>query len=196
MKSLRRITPLALPTLVLGTWLTACSAPVAPQGQPQPAAFVVGGPEEGQRAPAFMAPGATRDGPLATPFDLNLQRGHVTVIAFYPKDFTSGCTAEFQTFAARGATIFGDGVTVVGISIDSVDSHVRFAQSIGHPYALLSDPDQRIAKLYGSAGDQGYDRRTVYVVGKDGTVKYRNIHFGALDPKAYDDLQNAVAAAR
>ena len=85
---------------------------------------------------------------------------------------------------------------MVGISIDSVDSHVRFAQSIGHPSILLSDPDQRIARLYGSAGDQGYDRRTVYVVGKDGKVKYRNLHFGALDPKAYSDLQAAVASAR
>lgn len=189
MKSLWNLAPLAL--------LAACSAPVAPQGQPQPAAFVVSGPEEGTRAPAFMAPGATRDGPLATPFDLTLQRGHVTVIAFYPKDFTSGCTAEFQTFRDRGTTIFGDsGVTVVGISIDSVESHVRFAQSIGHPYTLLSDPDQRIARMYGSAGDQGYDRRTVYVIGKDGKVKYRNLHFGALDPKAYADLQTAVAAAR
>ena len=189
MKSLIRFVPLVV--------LAACSAPVAPEGQPRPAAFVVAGPEEGQRAPTFMAPGATRDGPLASPFDLSLQRGRVTVIAFYPKDFTSGCTAEWQTYRDRGATIFGDsGVTVVGVSIDSVDSHVRFAQSIGHPYILLSDPDQRIARMYGSAGDQGYDRRTVYVIGKDGKVAYRNLRFGALDPKAYADLQNAVAAAR
>jgi peroxiredoxin Q/BCP len=147
-------------------------------------------------APLFTLAGATKDGPLAAPFDLSLQRGRVTVIAFYPKDFTSGCTAEFQTYRDRGAQIFGDGVTVVGISIDSVSSHVAFAQSIGHPYMLLADMDQRVAKLYGSAGDQGYDRRTVYVIGKDGKVAYRNLHFGALDPKAYDDLQAAVAAAR
>ena len=174
----------------------ACSPPVAPAGQPQPAAYIVSGPEEGMRAPVFMLPGATRDGPLAAPFDLALQRGRVTVIAFYPRDFTSGCTAEFQTFRDRGATLFGEGVTVVGISIDSVESHVRFAQSIGHPYALLSDADLRVARLYGSAGDQGSARRTVYVIGKDGKVAYRNLRFGALDPKAYEALQNAVAAAR
>lgn len=190
MKAFIRLVPIAL--------VAACSAPVPPPStQPQPAAFVVSGPEEGTRAPLFTLPGATKDGPLAAPFDLGLQRGRVTVIAFYPKDFTSGCTAEFTTFRDRGTTIFGDsGIAVVGISIDSVDSHVRFAQSIGHPYTLLSDPDQRIAKMYGSAGDQGYDRRTVYVVGKDGKVTYRNLHFSALDPKAYDDLQAAVAAAR
>ncbi len=182
----------ALLALVAGA---ACSAPVAPEGQPRPAAYVVSGPEMGMRAPVFTLAGATRDGPLAAPFDLALQRGRVTVIAFYPRDFTSGCTAEFQTFRDRGATIFGEGVTVVGISIDSVESHVRFAQSIGHPYTLLADMDQRVAKLYGSAAE-GYDRRTVYVIGKDGKVAYRNLRFGALDPKAYEDLQNAVAAAR
>jgi peroxiredoxin Q/BCP len=188
MRALLRFAPAAL--------LAACAAPVIPANQPQAAAFVVSGPEEGTSAPAFMAPGATKDGPLATPFDLTLQRGHVTVLAFYPKDFTSGCTAEFQTYRDRGATIFGDSVTVVGISVDSVESHVRFAQSIGHPYILVSDPDMRVSRMYGSAGDQGYDRRTVYVIGKDGKVKYRNLHFGALDPKAYDDLQAAVAAAK
>lgn len=173
-----------------------CAAPIAPASTPtSPAAYLVSGPEEGQRAPLFTAPGATRDGPLSASFDLALQRGKVTVLAFYPRDFTSGCTAEFQTFRDRGAELFGDGVTVVGISVDSVESHVRFAQSIGHPYTLVSDPDMRIAKLYGSAGES-YARRTVYVIGKDGKVTYRNLRFGALDPKAYSDLQAAVAAAR
>lgn len=176
--------------------LTACSAPVAPEGEPRPAAYIVSGPEVGMRAPAFTLEGATKDGPLPATFDLSLQRGHVTVLAFYPKDFTSGCTAEFQTFRDRGTDIFGDGVTVVGISVDSVASHTAFAQSIGHPYPLLADTDLRVARLYGSASDQGYARRTVYVIGKDGKVAYRNLRFGALDQKAYDELQQAVAAAR
>lgn len=186
--------PLTTSAIVL---LVGCAAPIAPASSPTgPAAFLVSGPEEGQRAPLFTAPGGTREGPLAAPFDLALQRGRVTVLAFYPQDFTSGCTAEFQTFRDRGTELFGDGVTVVGISIDSVESHVRFAQSVGHPYTLVSDPDLRIAKLYGSAGDQGTARRTVYVIGKDGKVTYRNLRFRALDPQAYSDLQAAVAAAR
>lgn len=176
--------------------VAGCAAPVANETVARPAAYIVSGPEEGMRAPTFTLQGATRDGPLAAPFDLALQRGRVTVLAFYPQNFTSGCTAEFQTFRDRGADIFGEGVTVVGISIDSVASHVAFAQSINLPYALLTDPDLRVAKLYGSAGDRGYARRTVYVIGKDGKVAYRNLRFVALDPKAYDDLQNAVAAAR
>src|SRR5688572_715375 len=119
--------------------LPACAAPVAPQDEPRPAAYFVSGPDVGQRAPLFTLDGATREGPLSAPFDLALQRGRVTVLAFYPRDFTSGCTAEFQTFRDRGAELFGEGVTVVGLSVDSVSTHVRFAESIGHPYALLSD---------------------------------------------------------
>jgi len=174
----------------------ACAAPVSTDTTATaPAAYIVSGPEVGQRAPAFTLAGATKDGPLASNFDLALQRGRVTVLAFYPKDFTSGCTAEFQTFRDRGTDIFGEGVTVVGISVDSVASHVGFAQQIGHPYALLADTDLHVAKLYGSAGE-GYARRTVYVIGKDGKVAYRNLRFGALDPKAYDELQAAVTAAK
>lgn len=182
-------------TLALAT-VAACG-PAVSQDTPTtaPAAYVVSGPEVGQRAPSFTLAGATKEGPLAQPFDLGLQRGKVTVLAFYPRDFTSGCTAEFQTFRDRGADIFGEGVTVVGISVDSVGSHVGFAQQIGHPYALLADTDLGVAKLYGSAGD-GYARRTVYVIGKDGKVAYRNLRFGALDPKAYDELQAAVTAAK
>ena len=176
---------------------TACAPPVSTDAPGSaPAAYIVSGPDVGQRAPIFTLEGATKDGPLAQPFDLALQRGRVTVLAFYPRDFTSGCTAEFQTFRDRGADLFGEGVTVVGISVDSVASHVDFAAQIGHPYALLSDTELRVAKLYGSAGDQGYSRRTVYVIGKDGKVAYRNLRFGALDPKAYDELQQAVAAAK
>ena len=188
--------PLRIGAILLSTSIVAaCSAPVSDEA-PRPAMYIVSGPEVGQKAPTFTLQGATKDGPLAQSFDLSLQRGRVTVIAFYPRDFTSGCTAEFQTFRDRGNDIFGEGVTVVGISVDSVQSHVAFAQQIGHPYALLADTDLRIAKLYGSASDQGYARRTVYVVDKEGKVAYRNLRFGALDPKAYDELQQAVAAVK
>lgn len=193
MTSIRPLAALSLLALFAG----ACKPPTEGADQnPRPAAFIVSGPDVGQRAPGFTLAGATKEGPLAQPFDLSLQRGRVTVLAFYPRDFTSGCTAEFQTFRDRGADIFGDGVVVVGISVDSVQSHVGFAQQIGHPYPLLADTNLQIAKLYGSASDQGYARRTVYVIDKEGKVAYRNLHFGALDPKAYDELQQAVARVK
>jgi peroxiredoxin len=60
----------------------------------------------------------------------------------------------------------------------------------------LSDPQQRVAKQYGSKDSGGINRRTVYVVGPDGKVKYRNLKFNALDPQAYSELQAAVQATR
>jgi len=185
---------------VAGTILAAVLAlPAQAQqdkGSPVVAA-VVGGPDVGQMAPDFRLPWASRDsiGDVDSDFILEQQRGKTVVVAFYPKDFTSGCTAEMQQFTDRYAEMFGDNVVLVGISIDSVESHQRFAQSIGMPFRLLSDPHQVVSRRYGSAGGNGYNRRTVFVVNPQGRVTYRNMQFGALDPKAYDALKQAVAAA-
>ena len=127
---------------------------------------------------------------------LRRQGGKVTVLAFYPKDFTSGCTAEMRTFTDRYDDLFGGDVVVVGISADSLESHRQFAASVGAPFRLLSDPSQRVAARYGSKGDNGYNRRTVYVIDARGRVAYRDMRFGALDPKSYDRLKAAVRSAR
>ena len=170
----------------------------AQQSQGPPTAVVVSGPEVGEMAPEFTLPWATRDsvGPADAPFRLGHARGKVVVLAFFPKDFTSGCTAEMRTFADQYATMFGDGVVVLGISVDSVTTHMSFAQSLQLPFQLLSDPTQSVARRYGSQGSGDYMRRTVYVLDKDGRVAYRNLQFGALDPHAYGDLKAAVHAAR
>jgi peroxiredoxin Q/BCP len=97
-----------------------------------------------------------------------------------------------RTFAEQYDSLFGPDVTVVGISTDSVTTHNRFAASLGVPFRLLSDPDQRVSKQYGSKDSGGYNRRTVYVIGPDGKIKYRNLKFNAVDPRAYSDLQAAV----
>ena len=87
-------------------------------------------------------------------------------------------------------------MTLVGISADSVTTHSRFAASLRLPFRLLSDPDQRVSKQYASKDAGGYNRRTVYVIGPDGRVTYRNMKFNALDPRAYTELREAVKAVR
>jgi peroxiredoxin Q/BCP len=129
-------------------------------------------------------------------FSLSAQRGKVVVLAFYPKDFTSGCTAQMKTFTEQYADLFGDDVVVVGINADSLATHQRFAQSLGLPFWLLSDPGQRVSSTYGSADQNGYNRRTVYVVDRKGRIAYADLRFGALDPKAYTNLKSAVQDAR
>jgi peroxiredoxin Q/BCP len=152
----------------------------------------------GKRAPDFSLPWANRDGvgPIESPYQLTSDRGKTVVVAFYPRDFTSGCTAELKTFAQQYDSLFGSDVTVVGISTDSVTTHSRFAASLNLPFRLLSDPEQRVSKQYASKDSGGYNRRTVYVIGPDGRVKYRNMKFNALDPRAYSELRAAVKTVR
>lgn len=162
-----------------------------------PTAILADGPREGDRAPDFSLPWASKDTTGESSwFSLSGQRGRVVVLAFYPKDFTSGCTAEMKTFTEQYNELFGEGVTVVGISADSLATHQRFAASLNLPFRLLSDPDQRVSKKFGSAGENGYNRRTVYVIDPSGKVSYTDLRFGALDPKAYARLKSAIQAAR
>jgi peroxiredoxin Q/BCP len=164
----------------------------------RPTALMISGPDVGRRAPTFRLPWANREGvgPADQPYDLALDRGKTVVIAFYPRDFTSGCTAEMKTFAAQYDSLFGPEVVVVGISTDSLETHTRFASSLGLPFRLLSDPRQEVARRYASNDRSGYMRRTVYVVGPDGKVQYRNPHFNALDPSQYAELGAAIRRSR
>jgi peroxiredoxin Q/BCP len=101
-----------------------------------------------------------------------------------------------QTFADQYDTLFGSNVVVVGINADSLETHRRFAASLDLPFRLLSDRDQEVARKYGSSSDSGRPRRTVFVLGPDGRVRYRNLQFNALDPRDYTELGSAVQAAR
>jgi peroxiredoxin Q/BCP len=163
-----------------------------------PTAVMVSGPDVGRRAPPFQLPWANKDGigPADQPYDLSLDRGKTVVLAFFPRDFTSGCTAEMRTFAEQYDSLFGPDVVVVGISTDSLATHSRFAASLNLPFRLLSDPRQEVARRYAANDRSGYLRRVVYVIGPDGKVRYRNLRFNALDPKHYTDLGAAVRRAR
>lgn len=163
-----------------------------------PTAVMVSGPDVGRRAPLFRLPWANKDGvgPADQPYDLSLDRGRTVVLAFFPRDFTSGCTAEMRTFAEQYDSLFGPDVTVVGISTDSLATHTRFAASLNLPFRLLSDPGQEVARRYAAKDRSGYMRRVVYVIGPDGKVRYRNMRFNALDPKHYTDLGAAIRRTR
>lgn len=164
----------------------------------QPTAVLLTGPEVGRKAPDFTLPWANKDGvgPAESPYQLWRDRGKTVVVAFYARDFTKSCTAEMRTFTEQYDSLFGPDVVVVAISTDSLRTHGRFAASLKLPFRLLSDPEQRVARRYGSFDNSGFSRRTVYVVGPDGMVKYRNLRFNSLDPKHYAELGSAVQTAR
>ena len=138
-------------TLALVTVTASVTAAQTQQSSPtpaQPPAQVV--PAVGDMAPDFTAPAAGKDGIASAPINLGKLRGKVVVLAFYPADRTSGCTAEMTKFTKEYSTLFGDGVVVLPISKDNLDSHASWAKDMGMPFVLLSDTAQTVAKAYGS----------------------------------------------
>jgi peroxiredoxin Q/BCP len=162
---------------------TAATAPVAP--------------DIGQTAPDFTAQWADGSGQRAAPVRLSDLRGKVVVLAFYPKDRTTGCTAEMTKFRDENATLFGSDVVVLPISADSIPSHVSWAGEMKFPFALVSDPSFTVSDLYGShTAGRPVTGRTVFVIGKDGRIAWREMRFNALSEDAYTALKDAVAKAR
>jgi peroxiredoxin Q/BCP len=172
---------------------TSSQAPAATQPAPAPPAEI----DVGKIAPDFTIEAADASGPLAKPVKLSDLRGKVVVLAFYPADRSSGCTAELTKFRDEYATLFGDGVVVLPISNDSIGSHASWSKDMKFPFALGSDPQLEIARQYGSANPaRPYASRTVFVIGKDGHILWRNLRFPALNESAYTELAGEVAKAR
>jgi peroxiredoxin Q/BCP len=99
---------------------------------------------EGAPAPDFEL--ETPDGPVR----LADFAGKTLVLYFYPKDDTSGCTREAQDFTALAPEFAGAGVTVIGVSKDSVASHRKFAAKYDLGVKLASDPEGETIERYGS----------------------------------------------
>lgn len=158
------------------------------------------GPAVGSAAPGFTLPAVGADG-RATSVSLAALRGKVVVLAFYPKDKTSGCTAELTKFRDEYAALFpgagaGD-VVVVPVSADGLGSHAAWAGEAHFPFALASDSTLGVADRYGSrTAGRPFSNRTVFVIGRDGTLRYRDLKFNALSEEAYANLAAAVKAAR
>ncbi|HEU4719735.1 MAG TPA: peroxiredoxin [Gemmatimonadaceae bacterium] len=154
-------------------------------------------PDVGQVAPDFTAQWADASGARSTPVSLAGLRGKVVVVAFYPRNRSSGCTAELIKFRDEHAKLFGSDVVVLPISADSVASHAAWASEMKFPFPLVSDPELRVADLYGShAPGRAAASRTVFVIGKDGKVVWRELKFNALNEESYVALATAVAQAR
>ncbi len=183
-------------TVLLLAGVSAGSAQKIKDKEGKVTVLLTSGPDVGRRAPDFSLPWANREGigPVESPYQLASDRGKTVVVAFYPRDFTSGCTAEMKTLAQQYDSLIGPDAVLVAISTDSVQTHSRFASSLNLPFRLLSDPNQHVSKQYASKDSGGYNRRTVYVIGPDGRVKFRNLNFNSLDPKDYSELRSAIRA--
>ena len=100
--------------------------------------------EVGTQAPAFTLP--DQNGDLVRLSDF---AGKKVVLYFYPKDNTPGCTRQACAFAQSYPEFQARNVVVIGVSKDSVVSHLKFAQKYELPFILLSDPELRAIQAYG-----------------------------------------------
>jgi peroxiredoxin Q/BCP len=102
---------------------------------------------------------------------LSDRRGHPSVVYFYPKDGTPGCTKEACAFRDAWKRYEAAGVTVFGVSRDSESSHASFAREHKLPFPLVADTDGAVAAAYGVGGFLGMSSRVTFLVGQDGKIR-------------------------
>ena len=122
----------------------------------------------GKKAPASALEGTGGS------WSLRDAAGSAVVLYFYPRDNTPGCTQEGEDFAAVHTQFKRAKTLVFGISADSLASHEKFKKKMGFPFELLSDPDQKVCKLYDVIQEKsmygkkfiGIERSTFVIDGK------------------------------
>ncbi|MEW6511914.1 MAG: peroxiredoxin [Bacteroidota bacterium] len=152
----------------------------------------------GDPAPHFTLPGATKDSLLSSPVSLSDYAGKaVVILAFYPADWSGGCTKEMCTMRDNFKDLGQLGATVLGISGDYVHSHREWAKALDLPFALLSDHDHAVARRYDSYNpDRGYNLRTIYVVDETGAIAYVDLAYKPGSSESFDMLRNALKTIR
>jgi peroxiredoxin Q/BCP len=127
------------------------------------------GIKPGDKAPDFTLP--SQSGEQVRLSDRLGER--VVVLYFYPKDNTSGCTAEACAFRDSFEVFADAGAEVIGVSSDSVDKHAGFAGKHNLPFTLLSDKGGQVRKSYGVPAVLGLiPGRVTYVIDRQGTVRH------------------------
>jgi len=124
---------------------------------------------EGDKAANFTLP--SQDG---SSISLDQYKGKWIVLYFYPKDFTQGCTIEAHNFQRDEAQYQAKQAVILGVSLDSSDSHKEFCAKEGLNFKLLSDESANVVNQYGSLTEfQGkkYAARNTFIIDPDGVVR-------------------------
>ena len=129
--------------------------------------------ETGVKAPDFSL--LDKNGNMVSLSDF---LGKKVVLYFYPKDNTPGCTRQACAFAASYEQFKTQDIVVIGISKDSADSHLKFAQKYDLPFILLSDPELQAIQAYGVWQEKKlYGKvsmgvvRTTYIIDEQGNIE-------------------------
>ena len=133
-----------------------------------PRMFAGSPPPVGSQAPEFSL--NSQEG---TPVSLKDYHGKWVVLYFYPKDFTSGCTIEAHNFQRDQALYQQKNAVVLGVSVDSADSHKQFCAKEGLNFKLLADTDYKVSTAYDSLTNYGVMKiaaRHTFIITPDGKI--------------------------
>ena len=125
-------------------------------------------PQVGQTAPSFTLP--SQEG---TPVSLDSYRGKWVVLYFYPKDMTPGCTREAHEFQNDLEKFKAANAVILGVSVDSVDSHKQFCAKDSLNFTLLSDADKKVVADYGSLANymgMKMAKRNTFLIDPNGKI--------------------------
>jgi peroxiredoxin Q/BCP len=140
-------------------------------------------PVVGEPAPAFKL--QDQDGKWHSLADY---KGKWVAIYFYPKDDTPGCTTQACSFRDNIFAFNKEGAVILGISVDDVESHKKFAEKHGLPFALLADADKAVAKQYGVLKNFGvaeFARRDTFIIDPEGRIAK---HYESVKPDGHSQL--------
>jgi thioredoxin-dependent peroxiredoxin len=146
-------------------------------------------PSVGDVAPDFTLPGTG-----GRSYTLSAYRGQPVVLVFYPADNTPVCTNQLSTYSSDIERFSGLGAQVLALSPQGIESHERFAESLGLTFPLLADEEKEVGKLYGIVGPLGFYRRSVFVIDSDGVVRYTHRAVSGLTYRPTDELVEAIEA--
>ena len=122
-------------------------------------------PGVGQAAPGFTLPSQTGAQISLSSFD-----GKWVVLYFYPKDMTPGCTVEAHNFQAAQPKFLAKNAVILGVSVDSSDSHQQFCTKENLTFRLLADTNKTVTSAYGSLGSNGMASRNTFLINPQGKI--------------------------
>jgi peroxiredoxin Q/BCP len=125
-------------------------------------------PAVGSVAPAFTL--TSQEGKAVSLSDF---KGKWVVLYFYPKDFSTGCTIEAHNFQRDEAQYDQKNAAIIGVSVDTADSHQKFCTKEGLNFKLLADTDHKVSDEYGSIMNFGVKKlsaRHTFIINPDGVI--------------------------
>jgi peroxiredoxin Q/BCP len=146
-------------------------------------------PQVGQSAPDFAL--ASQDGNRVSLKDFH---GKWVVLYFYPKDMTQGCTIEAHNFQVDMPKYEKANAVVVGVSVDSTDSHKEFCAKEGLSFKLLADTDKKVVDQYGSLNQRGMASRNTFLI--DPAGKVAKVWIGVNPNKHSEEVLGALAEVK